>query len=159
MFDESTINEIKRRLCAKGHTIAVAESVTGGLLQSAFASAEEASQFFQGGISAYNVGQKVKHLQVEPIHAIKYNCVSPKIAREMALQICTMFHSDWGISITGYAAPVPESDNHLFAYYTLVCKGEILEEGKLEPVVTDPMDVKLYYVNALLKKLTALILV
>lgn len=52
-----------------------------------------AAQFYQGGIMAYNIGQKYRHLFVEPIHAGICNCVSEKIAREMALNSCKMFNS------------------------------------------------------------------
>jgi nicotinamide-nucleotide amidase len=40
-------------------TVAVAESLTGGLLSSALARAEEASSWFRGGIVAY--ASEVKH--------------------------------------------------------------------------------------------------
>jgi nicotinamide-nucleotide amidase len=39
---------------AQGLTIAVAESVTAGYLQVCFSRATGATQFFQGGITAYN---------------------------------------------------------------------------------------------------------
>jgi nicotinamide-nucleotide amidase len=151
MFEDKILNDIKTKLCAHSYTLAVAESVTGGLLQTAFSEAENASMFFQGGITAYNVGQKVKHLMVEPIHAIKRNCVAPKIAEEMAVHVCTLFHSDWGVSVTGYAAPVPESHNRLYAYYAICFQGHVLKQGKLDIEIADPFKVKVYYVNEILK--------
>ncbi len=84
MYDEQVIQSIKKILLQRRQTIAVAESVTAGHLQVALASAENASQFFQGGITAYNLGQKSRHLKIEPIHAEGCNCVSDKIAIEMA---------------------------------------------------------------------------
>jgi len=157
MFDEKTINAIKDLMVAHGQTISVAESVTSGLLQSAFASAQDASLFFQGGISAYNVGQKARHLNVEPIHAISNNCVSEKVAEEMALHVCLMFHSDWGISVTGYAAPVPQSNNELFAYYAICYKNKILKKGKIKTKDKHPLDVKLVYINEIIDGLYSII--
>lgn len=147
MFNEKIIAAIKSSLVAHEETVSVAESVTSGLLQSAFATAEKASLFFQGGITTYNLGQKARHLNVEPIHALTNNCVSPKIAEQMALNVACMFHSDWGIAVTGYAAPVPESDNKLFAYYSIVFKNEVVKTGKLEPSMKEPAAVQKFYIE------------
>ena len=120
MYDGQVINSIKEILVKRRQTIAVAESVTAGHLQAALASAENASQFFQGGITAYNLGQKSRHLKIEPIHAESCNCVSDKVAIEMAYEVARLFSCDWGIAITGYAAPVPKySIDELFAYYAI----------------------------------------
>jgi nicotinamide-nucleotide amidase len=141
----------------KDETLAAAESVTSGLLQSAFASAQDASLFFQGGIGTYNPGQKVKHLYVEPIHATASNCVSQRIADQMALHVCSMFQSDWGVAVTGYAVPVPESDDKLFAYYAIAHKNKILKYGKLKSEVKDPSAVKMGYIENILKSLYTVI--
>ena len=94
MYDQKIIDTIRDRLTKKGQSIAVAESVTAGHLQVALASAENASKFFQGGMTTYNLGQKVKHLSIEPIHAQSCNCVSAQVAEQMALQIATLFLSE-----------------------------------------------------------------
>ncbi len=67
LFDLKKLKKIHDTLARKKETIAVAESVTAGLLQVALAQAENASEFFQGGITVYNLGQKFRHLGVEPI--------------------------------------------------------------------------------------------
>lgn len=150
MTAKRTEDFIREQLLKNQETIAVAESVTGGLLQSAFASMEFALQFFQGGITAYHLGQKVKHLQVDPIYAQTCNCVSERIAKEMALNVCKMFHSTYGIGITGYDTPVPESGNQVYAYYAIAKNGEIMVYEKMigKGVSTD---VKLFYVNQIVE--------
>src|SRR5436190_21131457 len=110
-FDKKVLERLGKKLLKKKQTVAVAESVTSGLLQFAFSCIPDAASFFQGGITAYNIAQKFKHLQVEPLHALSVNCVSSKVAKEMALHVCQLYSSDWGIGITGYASPVPESGN------------------------------------------------
>jgi len=70
MFDKKLIDFIAKELLNRNESVAIAESVTGGLLQAAFSIAENASQFFQGGVTAYNVGQKYRHLLVDPLHAL-----------------------------------------------------------------------------------------
>src|SRR6185369_11809978 len=103
-------------LIRRRESIAVAESVTAGLSQHALAAVENASLFFQGGITAYNLGQKARYLHLDPIHADAFDCVSGKVAVEMAVNVCELFKSDWGLSVTGYAAPARESKNNLFAF-------------------------------------------
>lgn len=91
-----------------GYTVAVAESVTSGLIQNAFSQATDATKFFQGGITVYNLGQKSRHLNVEPIHAEECNCVSDYVSETMAAEVAQKFSANIGIGITGYAAPVEE---------------------------------------------------
>lgn len=60
MFDWQNENDpvrdhIKTILIERKQTVAVAESVTAGLLQVRLSLAENAREFFQGGITAYNV--------------------------------------------------------------------------------------------------------
>jgi nicotinamide-nucleotide amidase len=157
LFDQRLLDKIGNRLKAKKNTIAVAESVTAGLLQFALASIEEASNFFQGGFTVYNIGQKYKHLNVEPIHAESVNCVSQQVSNQMAVSVQEKFCSDWGIGITGYATPVPESDNKLFAYFAISRGSKILAKGKLNARPGKPIEVQVYYTEVVLKKLAALL--
>jgi nicotinamide-nucleotide amidase len=157
LFDQALLDKIGKRLKTKKATIAVAESVTSGFLQLALGSIEEASNFFQGGFTVYNVGQKYKHLNVEPIHALAVNSVSPQVSAQMALSVQESFCSDWGIGITGYATPVPESDNKLFAHYAISYKNKVEAKGKIAAKKADPIDIQLYYTEVVLKKLAALL--
>jgi nicotinamide-nucleotide amidase len=157
LFDASRLNKIGKQLRTRAQTVAVAESVTSGLLQFAFSSMENAEKFYHGGITAYNVAQKFKHLNVEPIHAIDCNCVSQKVADEMAIHVSMHFNSDWGIGITGYATPVAESGNKVFAYYSISFQGEIKASGKLESLKATPPDPQIGYVNEVLETLNGLI--
>lgn len=151
MFDEKVIEAVKEQLLKNNQTIAVAESVTAGYLQAALASAERASFVFQGGITAYNLGQKSRHLNVEPIHAERCNCVSEIVAIQMALGVSKMFSSSWGIAITGYAAPVPEcSVDEPFAFYAITFLDKVIAVKKVSAQKDDPIKVQLLYVNRIL---------
>ena len=152
LFDTSILKSIGNKLKRKKQTIAIAESVTAGLLQFAFSQMADASLFFQGGITAYNLGQKYKHLQVEPIYAEQCNCVSPSVADQMSLSVTHTFNSDWGIAITGYATPVPASGNKLFCFYSITYKDKIKARGKLSHKDAHPAMVQLAYVNKTLQK-------
>ena len=69
LIDDQELNRIKDILIRRNETLAVGESVTSGILQTAFATAMDASKFYQGGITAYNLGQKSRHLHINSIHA------------------------------------------------------------------------------------------
>lgn len=156
-FDKKILEGLGKKLLKRKQTLAVAESVTSGLLQFAFSCIPDAARFFQGGITAYNIAQKFKHLQVEPLHALSVNCVSGKVAKEMAQHVCQLYSSDWGIGITGYASPVPESGNKVFAFFAISYRGKLRSSGKINPKKTDPPELQWLYVNHLLRKMSALV--
>lgn len=131
IFEKPVLEGIRKKLLKKRITVAAAESVTGGLIQFAFSNMPDATRFFQGGICTYNLGQKYKHLGVEPIHAQEVNCVSPKVSREMSLSVARMFNSDLGIGVSGYSTPVPESNNRIYAFYSISKNGHEIRKGKI----------------------------
>src|SRR5215471_19316107 len=109
-FQTISIRTIGEHMIRRKETVAVAESVTAGQLQLLFSTLPNADEFFQGGITVYNLGQKTRQLNIDPIHAQSCNSVSEKIATDMATNVAKKFVSDWGIGVTGYASPVPELD-------------------------------------------------
>lgn len=139
-------------------TLAVAESVTCGHLQAAFAHIKDTGKFFQGGITTYNLGQKVHHLKVEPIDAELTNCVSKNVAIQMAIQVNELFFADIGISITGYASPMPEKGiDDLFAYFAVVKKGKLLLAEKIIPEKKGTLAVQKEYCGQVLYRTLALL--
>jgi nicotinamide-nucleotide amidase len=89
-------------------TLAAAESLTCGRVQARIGEISGASNFFLGGLTAYNLDQKARHLGVSRTAAKRANSVAPEIAEQMARGACTLFGSDLGIATTGYAEPSPE---------------------------------------------------
>lgn len=146
MYNIRSLDAIKDYLLSRGETLAVAESVTAGHLQAACSLVTDATKFFQGGITAYNLGQKARHLRIDPIRAEACNCVSQTTADEMAIHALALFSSDWAIGITGYAAPVPEMGiNDLFAFYAIASHGKLAWHGKLEAPDSGLYDVQVYF--------------
>lgn len=88
-------------------TLAVAESLTSGRVQARVGEVSGASEFFLGGITAYSLEQKVRHLGVDRAAARRVNCVSAAVAAQMARGVCRLFGSDLGLATTGYAEPSP----------------------------------------------------
>jgi|SRR5947209_6166135 len=89
-------------------TLAIAESLTSGQVQASIGAISGASDFFLGGITAYTLEHKIKLLRVNEVHAREVNGVSERVAREMALGVCSLFGSELGIGTTGYAEPAPD---------------------------------------------------
>ena len=140
--------------------MAVAESVTAGQLQFFFSTLPHAEEFFQGGITVYNLGQKTRQLNIDPIHAKSCNSVSEKIATDMASNVAKKFVSDWGIGITGYASPVPELDIQLlYAYYAIVYKGQPMELSCINSIKASPSEVQRDYAEFIIERFAELILV
>jgi nicotinamide-nucleotide amidase len=158
MYDEKFVHKIGRILLRKQETIATAESVTAGHLQASFSLAENAREFFQGGITAYNLGQKARHLHIDPIQGEACNCVSSRVAEQMATGACNLFSADWGISVTGYAAKVPELDvDTLFAYVAVAYHNDVVYVKKIKAPELSSMEVQLHYVNSVVKILVKLL--
>ncbi|HMJ67429.1 MAG TPA: nicotinamide-nucleotide amidohydrolase family protein [Cyclobacteriaceae bacterium] len=151
----ASLDVIRKKLVSGNETLGVAESVTAGNLQSAFSLAKDATEFFQGGLTLYNTGQKARHLFIDPIIAERTNCVSEKIAQSMAKGACKFFSSDWGIGITGYAAPVPEWNvgNTLFAWYAIAYRNVVVLTEKMECKKMEMSKVQQFYVRMVLRQL------
>ncbi len=158
MYFSEQIDIIKEHLLQSSQTVAVAESVTSGHLQAAFSQAEDAMLFFQGGITAYNLGQKTRHLSVNPIHALQCNCVSPTVAGQMALGAISLFASDWGVSVTGYAAPYPPLNITIpHIYYSFAFRGKIIRTDYTSITGKNPLQTQIAFTNYILSQFAAVL--
>ena len=147
-WDRKIIDQTGELLQKQKKTLAVAESVTSGNLQVAFSLAKNAMLFFQGGITTYNIGQKCRHLLVEPTHAIAFNCVSKKVSEQMAKEVCNLFTADYGIGITGYASPVPEQNiKQLFAFVAISKNNKIVLSKKINAPENEPAKTQIYFTH------------
>jgi PncC family amidohydrolase len=86
-------------------TLAAAESLTAGNVQARIASVSGASGYFRGGVTAYSIAEKVKLLGVNRAAAKRVNCVSARVAEEMAVGAAKLFGADLAVATTGYAEP------------------------------------------------------
>jgi nicotinamide-nucleotide amidase len=118
-------------------TLAVAESLTCGRLQARIGAISGASDFFLGGLTAYTIAQKVRHLGVDRTHAEQVNAVSREVAEQMACGACAFFGSDLALAATGYAEPAPDHGvMQPLAYWALAhrCADQtlVLRHGRVE---------------------------
>ena len=94
---------------------------------------------------------------MEPIHALEVNAVSQQVANQMALHVQQLFGSHWGTGVTGYASPVPESGNKIYAYFSIAYGNKVMRSGKLNGVGTKPAEVQHYYTEAIISNLNQLL--
>jgi nicotinamide-nucleotide amidase len=92
-------------LHGKKLTIAVAESMTGGLVQDKLTAVPGSSDYFLGGVVAYSNSSKVEILGVRQPTLDRYGAVSEPVAGEMAAGVREKLASDIGLSTTGIAGP------------------------------------------------------
>lgn len=104
---EAAASEIIKLLRTSNHTLAVAESITGGMLGGAITSVAGSSDVFIGGIVAYNVRIKSELLAVAPELIAAHGVVSREVAIAMAAGVQRRLGSDWAIATTGVAGPGP----------------------------------------------------
>lgn len=98
-------DELGSSLRAKGWTIAVAESCTGGKLSDMITSVPGSSDYFLGGVISYSNSAKVGLLRVDPEDLRSEGAVSEKVALQMASGVRAAFGSDISVSTTGIAGP------------------------------------------------------
>ncbi len=112
-YDKDTLQEIVGNLLrAHPYSLAVAESCTGGTLSRLVTSVPGSSDYYRGGIVAYNNDVKSAALGVEASLISSKNVVSKEVALAMAEGARRLFASDWAIATTGIAGPGGGTDSH-----------------------------------------------
>lgn len=97
--------DIGSLLKARGETLAIAESLTGGLVTSRITDVPGSSAYLVEGVVAYANEAKETLLGVHEATLIAHGAVSEPVAREMAEGIRGRASTTWGISTTGIAGP------------------------------------------------------
>ncbi len=89
-------------------TVAVAESLTGGLVLSTLVDVPGASRVLRGGVVAYATDVKAALLDVDPALLAAQGAVDPLVARQMAQGAARRLGADLGLATTGVAGPDPQ---------------------------------------------------
>lgn len=96
-------------LCERhGLTLAVAESLTGGLVSAALTAVPGASRVFRGSVIAYATDLKRDLLGVDSTLLAERGAVHSEVARQMASGVRWRLGADWGVATTGVAGPEPQ---------------------------------------------------
>jgi nicotinamide-nucleotide amidase len=107
-------------LAGRGGTVAVAESLTGGLVAAELTGVPGASRAFRGSVTAYATDLKRDVLGVDRELLEERGAVDPAVARQMAAGVRRVLGADWGVATTGVAGPDPQDGWPVGAVYVAV---------------------------------------
>jgi nicotinamide-nucleotide amidase len=100
--DPATVHAVLR---ARGQTVAVAESVTGGLLAARLTETPGASATFRGGLVVYSTDLKASLAGVPAPLLDAHGPVSPDVAGALAGGVRDRLGASYGLAVTGVAGP------------------------------------------------------
>lgn len=100
--------QLVARLTGLGQTIAVAESLTAGMVAATIASVPGASVVLRGGAVTYATDTKTSLLGVDEELLARGGAVQSQVAEQMASGVRTVFGADHGLATTGVAGPDPQ---------------------------------------------------
>jgi competence/damage-inducible protein CinA-like protein len=103
--EEELETVVVRLLTARGQTVALAESCTGGLIAHRLTNVPGASVVLLGGLVVYSNAAKETFLGVRPPTLTEHGAVSEAVVREMAEGARARTGADYAIAVTGIAGP------------------------------------------------------
>jgi nicotinamide-nucleotide amidase len=117
------IHRVHELFKARGLTLSLAESCTGGLISHYITHLPGASAFFKAGAVSYSAEMKMKILGVSSDIISLYGVVSEQTAREMAEKFRGLTDTDFSISTTGNLGPDLLEGKEKGLVYIAVSKG------------------------------------
>jgi nicotinamide-nucleotide amidase len=124
-------------LRARALTVAVAESLTGGLLVAELIRTPGASAVVSGGVVAYNTALKHSLLGVDAGLLRERGAVDPEVAEQMAAGVRTALAidgrpADIGLSTTGVAGPDPQDGRPVGTVFIGLAVGDAVQSVALD---------------------------
>jgi nicotinamide-nucleotide amidase len=107
-LSHAELDDLLDALANAGDTVAVAESLTGGLVCSTLISRPGASRVVAGGVVAYQTDVKASVLKVSEALLAERGAVDADVALQMARNVRTQFGATIGLATTGVAGPDPQ---------------------------------------------------
>ena len=107
---DSLPSVVMARLAAAGQTVAVAESLTAGLVGAALTDLPGSSTVFRGGVQVYATDLKASLAGVPADVLALHGAVSTQTAAALAEGVRTRLGSTWGLALTGVAGPDLQED-------------------------------------------------
>ena len=101
----------------RGQTLAVAESLTGGLLAATIVDVPGASHAFRGGFVVYATELKATLAGVPPELLDAHGPVHPDVAAALAGGTQQRCAADWALATTGVAGPEPQGGRPVGTVY------------------------------------------
>ena len=138
---EQLAREVVDALRARGLKVAVAESLTGGLLMATLTEIPGVSDVLRGGAVTYATDTKASELGVDEDLLQDRGPIDPDVAVAMARGVRRRWHSDVGIATTGVAGPEPQDGHPVGEVYLAVADaaGDLVERlGPVPGLAPDP---------------------
>jgi nicotinamide-nucleotide amidase len=117
----SLASDLLVALGARGWSLAVAESLTGGLVSAALVDVPGASSVLRGAVVAYATDLKGSLLDVDRALLDARGAVDPDVAVAMARGVRARLGADVGLATTGVAGPDPQDGQPPGTVYVAVC--------------------------------------
>jgi nicotinamide-nucleotide amidase len=111
-------------LVERGETVAVAESLTGGMLAAALTAIPGASAAFRGAVVAYATDLKAALLDVPAALLDRHGAVHPAVATAMAEGARRRLAAGVGAATTGVAGPEPADGQPVGTVHIAVSTGQ-----------------------------------
>jgi CDP-diacylglycerol--glycerol-3-phosphate 3-phosphatidyltransferase len=105
---EASPAEVGEVLRGAGLTVAVAESITGGMIGSMITEQPGSSEYFMGGVIAYSNDVKREQLGVSAALLETAGAVSREVGEAMAQGVRARLRTSFGVAVTGIAGPGAE---------------------------------------------------
>jgi nicotinamide-nucleotide amidase len=112
-----TAADVLALLRRRGETLAVAESLTGGLLAATIVDVPGASTVFRGGLVVYATDLKGSLAGVPSELLAERGPVDPDVAVALARGARERCRADWGLATTGVAGPDPQNGHAVGEVY------------------------------------------
>ncbi|MBU4000960.1 MAG: CinA family protein, partial [Proteobacteria bacterium] len=125
ILNSDSIKEVADVLKARGETIAVAESTTGGLISARLLSMPGASAYFLGGTIIYTRVSRKMFLDAsaEKLHGVKP--LTDEMAMFFAMAVREKLSSTWGIAELGIAGPTGSAYGYDAGHSVIAVSGPI----------------------------------
>ena len=108
--DDTLAAVVVRRLAQAEATVAVAESLTAGLVGAALTDVPGSSAVFRGGVQVYATDLKASLAGVPEPVLTEHGAVSEQTAQAMATGVRERLGATYGLALTGVAGPDPQED-------------------------------------------------
>ena len=112
--------DLVARLTVAGQTVAVAESLTGGLVTAALTDVAGASVVVRGSVVAYATDLKSQVLGVDAALLARVGAVDADVAEQMARGVRSLMGATYGLATTGVAGPDPAGGKAVGTVYVAV---------------------------------------
>jgi nicotinamide-nucleotide amidase len=121
-------------LAGRSETLAVAESLTGGLLAATLVDVPGASRVFRGGVLVYATDLKASLGGVPEAMLTEHGPVHPEVAAALAESVRLRCQATWGVATTGVAGPDPQHGIDPGTVYVSVAGPQTSPSGGLSSV-------------------------